>query len=579
MKTRSGAVHVVTTRRKYKDKVYEAHLLRRSYREDGKVKNETLANLTQLPRPVIELVRRALKGEQLVGIGDLFDVESSPQHGNVLAVLTAMRALGFANLIASEKCRERDLAIAMVASRILGPQSKLATTRWWHSTTLPQELGIEDASEEDLYQAMDWLLARQPRIEKKLAKRHLREGGLVLYDLSSSYFEGIHCPLAALGYSRDKKKGKLQVNYGLITDELGCPVSISVFPGNTSDSTTLLEQVGKARKSFGIESLVIVGDRGMITQKQIDQLETEDGIGWITALRTEALRDLTNRGALQLGLFDEQNLFEFTDPERPGERFVACRNLDLADHRARKRQSLLEATTKQLDGVRNMVKAGKIKGKDKIGVRVGKVINKFKVAKHFVLKITNKRFSYEIDAARVAAEAALDGVYVIRTNVPRKKLTKERAVLAYKQLTSVERAFRSLKTVDLHIRPIFHWSDDRVRAHIFLCMLAYYVEYHMLEAWRPLLFSDEEARIHTRRDPVAPATRSDSALKKVQSRQRSDGEPCHSFQTMLADLGGIVRNICRRKGADEGEPSVTMMTKPSRTQRMALKLVSGISSA
>jgi len=578
MKTQSGAVHVVTTRRKYKDKVYEAHLLRRSYREDGKVKNETLANLSRLPKPVIELVRRALKGEQLVGIEDLFDVEASPQHGNVLAVLTAMRALGFAGLIASEKCRERDLVIAMVAARILGPQSKLATTRWWHSTTLPQELGIQDASEEDLYEAMDWLLARQPRIEKKLAKRHLREGGLVLYDLSSSYFEGTQCPLASLGYSRDKKKGKLQVNYGLITDELGCPVSVSVFPGNTSDSTTLLEQVGKARKSFGIESLVIVGDRGMITQKQIDQLEDEDGISWITALRTEALRDLANRGALQLGLFDERNLFEFTDPDRPGERFVACRNLDLADHRARKRQSLLDATAKQLDRVRSMVKAGKLQGKDKIGVRVGKVINKFKVAKHFVLKITDKRFSYKIDTARVAAEAALDGVYVIRTNVPQKQLSKERAVLAYKQLTGVERAFRSLKTVDLHIRPIFHWSDDRVRAHILLCMLAYYVEYHMLEAWRPLLFADEEARIRRRRDPVAPSKRSDSALKKAHTRQRSDGELCHSFQTLLADLGGIVQNMCRRRGAAENEPSVTMVTKPSRTQKIALELVAGITS-
>jgi Transposase DDE domain len=579
MKTRSHAVHVVTTQRKYKDRIYEAHLLRRSYREDGKVKNETIANISKLPKPVIELIRRSLRGEQFVGVDELFDVESSPQHGNVLAVLGAMRALGFADLIASQKCRERDLAIAMVASRILGPQSKLATTRWWHTTTLPQELGIENASEEDLYGAMDWLLARQPHIEKKLAKRHLREGGLVLYDLSSSYFEGTQCPLAARGYSRDKKKGKLQVNYGLITDGLGCPVSVSVFPGNTSDSTTLLEQVDKARNSFGLESLVIVGDRGMITQKQIDQLETEDGIGWITALKTEALRDLTKRGALQLGLFDEQNLFEFTDPDRPGERFVACRNLDLADRRVRKRQSLLDATVKQLDRVRSMVKTGKLEGKDKIGVRVGKVINKFNVAKHFTLKITNKRFSYEIDEARVAAEAALDGVYVIRTNVDRKKLTKERAVLAYKQLTSVERAFRSLKTMDLHVRPIYHWSDDRVRAHIFLCMLAYYVEYHMLEAWRPLLFSDEEARIRADRDPVTAATRSDSAMRKAQSKRRSDGEPCHSFQTLLADLGGIVRNTCRRKGASAAEPSITMMTKPNQTQSAALELVAEISSA
>ncbi len=577
MKGPAGAVHVVTTKRKYKDRVYEAHLLRRSYREGGKVKNETLANLSKLPKHVIDLVRRALKGEQLVGIEDLFDVEASPQHGNVLAVLSSIRALGFADVIASEKCKERDLAIAMIASRILGPQSKLATTRWWHSTTLPQELGIEDATEEDLYKAMDWLLARQPRIEKKLAKRHLREGGLVLYDLSSSYFEGTRCPIAARGYSRDKKKGKLQVNYGLVTDELGCPVSVSVFPGNTSDSLTVLEQVSKARNDFGIESLVIVGDRGMITQKQISQLETEDGVGWITALRTEALRDLTKRGALQLGLFDEQHLFEFTDPERPNERFVACRNLDLAEHRAKKRQALLDATVEQLNRVRGMIESGKLKGQDKIGMRVGKIINRHKVGKHFDLTITPKQFSFEINSDRVTEEAALDGVYVIRTSVPRKSLSKEGAVLAYKKLTGVERAFRSLKTVDLHVRPIFHWSDDRVRAHIFLCMLAYYVQYHMQEAWRPLLFSDEEARTSTRSDPVAPKVRSSSALEKVETKQRADGEPCHSFRTLLADLGGIVRNRCRRKGAGEGESSVTMTTKPSRTQEIALDLVSGIS--
>jgi len=576
MSKRSGAAHVVTTSRTYKDKTYKCHLLRRSYREDGKVKSETLANLSHLPPHVIELIRRALKGEQLAGVDDILDIEASPQHGNVQAVLGAMRSLGFADLVASKGSRERDLVIAMVAARVLSPRSKLATTRWWNATTLPKQLGVEDASEDDLYAAMDWLLKKQKVIEKKLAARHLQEGGLVLYDLSSSYFEGRNCPLAALGHSRDRKKGTLQVNYGLVTDALGCPVSVSVFPGNTSDSTTLLGEVEKVRSRFGIDSLAIVGDRGMITEKQIDELAQQEDVAWITALKTGALRDLQKRGALQLGLFDKRNLFEFSDPDRPDERFVACRNEALAERRARKRQSLIEATVAKLEHVQKMVEAGRLEGSAKIGVRVGKIINAHKVGKHFDLEITDDALSFEVNTERVEQEALLDGVYVIRTSVPKESLSAKDAVLAYKRLTSVERAFRSLKTVDLHVRPIRHWAEGRVRAHIFLCMLAYYVQYHMQEAWRQLLFFDEELWARERVDPVAPAKRSASAEQKARQKVTDEGHPVHSFRTLLDELGGIVCNRCRRKGASQEEAVVDIETKPTELQRTALDLLGQI---
>lgn len=576
MSKRSGAAHVVTTSRTYKDKTYKCHLLRRSYREDGKVKSETLANLSHLPPHVIELIRRALKGEQLAGVDDILDIEASPQHGNVQAVLGAMRSLGFADLVASKGSRERDLVIAMVAARVLSPRSKLATTRWWNATTLPKQLGVEDASEDDLYAAMDWLLKKQKVIEKKLAARHLQEGGLVLYDLSSSYFEGRNCPLAALGHSRDRKKGTLQVNYGLVTDALGCPVSVSVFPGNTSDSTTLLGEVEKVRSRFGIDSLAIVGDRGMITEKQFDELAQQEDVAWITALKTGALRDLQKRGALQLGLFDKRNLFEFSDPDRPDERFVACRNEALAERRARKRQSLIEATVAKLEHVQKMVEAGRLEGSAKIGVRVGKIINAHKVGKHFDLEITDDALSFEVNTERVEQEALLDGVYVIRTSVPKESLSAKDAVLAYKRLTSVERAFRSLKTVDLHVRPIRHWAEGRVRAHIFLCMLAYYVQYHMQEAWRQLLFFDEELWARERVDPVAPAKRSASAEQKARQKVTDEGHPVHSFRTLLDELGGIVCNRCRRKGASQEEAVVDIETKPTELQRTALDLLGQI---
>ena len=551
-------------------------LLRESYREEGKVKKRTLANLSKLSLDQVQLLRQVLKGEQLVRGDTLFDVVSSHQHGHVQAVLKAMKQLRFEELIASQHTRKRDLVVGMVAARILEPMSKLATTRWWHTTTLPDELGVSDASEDDLYDALDWLLNRQQRIEKKLASRHLTEGGLVLYDLSSSYFEGESCPLAARGHNRDKKKGTLQVNYGLLTDPRGCPVSISVHPGNSGDPKTLLSQVKKVRERFNIENIVLVGDRGMISQTQIDKLVKMNGVDWITALRSAQIRKLVEDGTIELSLFDERNLFEFTHPDFPLERLVVCRNPLMAEKRARTRQSLLGATMKELDKVVGMVQRGRLKGKDKIGVRVGKVVNKHKMAKHVSLEISEGHFSYRILEEKVGEEARLDGLYVVRTSLSKEAMSGEDAVRSYKQLSHVERAFRSMKGIDLKVRPIYHHLEGRVRAHIFLSMLAYYVEWHMQEAWRELLFSDEEQEAKKERDPVAPAKRSTRALKKVHSQRLEDGTEVHSFHTLLMDLATIVRNTCRRKGGRASEPMFTLTTTSSVKQTRALKLLDTI---
>lgn len=553
-----------------------AILLREGYREDGKVKTRTLANLSKLPPEALAVLRQVLKGDKLVKAGDAFEAIASPHHGHVQAVWVAMQRLGFANLIASRPSRQRDLVVAMVAARILEPDSKLATTRWWHTTTLPAMLGVADADEDDLYAAMDWLLKRQDRIEKKLAARHLQDDGLALYDLSSSYFEGVTCPLAALGHNRDGKKGKLQVNYGLLTDRRGIPVSVSVFKGNTGDPRTLLPQVDKVRKDFGIEQFVLVGDRGMIAQKQIDALREIDGVDWIAALRPEAIKKLVTSGAIQMGLFDERNLFELIHPDFPGERLVACRNLELAKRRSRKRKSLLEATVKELEKVRRMVQRGRLHGKDDIGVRVGKVVNKYKVGKHFTLDIHDDKFGFAIDQEKVAAEASLDGIYVIRTSLSEQRISDEDTVRSYKLLSQVERAFRSFKTIDLKVRPIRHRLEDRVRAHIFLCMLAYYVQWHMLEAWRPLLFCDEAQGAKATRDPVAPAKRSQEALRKVHSKTLDDGSEVHSFQTLLKALSGIVRNICRIPGEGPDAPTFDVLTTPNAKQQRALDLLGTI---
>ena len=553
-------------------------LLRESYREGAKVKKRTLANLSTLSMEQVQLLRQVLKGEQLVRGDTLFDVVSSHQHGHVQTVLKAMKGLRFRELIASQHTRERDLVVAMVVARILEPESKLATTRWWHTTTLPDELSVSDATGNDLYATMDWLVKRQPRIEKKLANRHLTEGGLVLYDLSSSYFEGEACPLAMRGYSRDKKKGKLQVNYGLLTDQRGCPVSISVFPGNSGDPKTLLPQVTQVKEQFNIERMVVVGDRGMISQKQIDNLKVikGKGIDWITALRSGQISKLMLDGTINMSLFDERDLIEFSHPDFPGERLVVCRNPLMAEKRACTRASLLAATMKELDKVVGMVKRGRLKAKDKIGLRVGKVVNKYKVGKHFQLTINDGEFRYHLLPEQVAREAEMDGLYVIRTSLSTERMSGEEAVRSYKRLANVERAFRSLKGVDLKIRPIYHHLEERVRAHIFLCMLAYYVEWHMKGAWRELLFSDEDQEAKRKRDPVAPAKRSARALKKVHSQRLDDDTQVHSFHTLLMDLATIVRNTCQRKAGGVSEPRFTLTTTPSVKQKRALDLLDTI---
>lgn len=641
-----------------------AILLREGYREGGKVRNRTLANLSKLPDEAINAIRRILKGEHLVSTDELFEIaeDGSPAHGNVEAVLTTMRRLGFARLLCSRSSPQRELVVAMVAARILKPQSKLATSRSWSSTTLADMVGIGEADEDDLYEAMDWLLARQTDIEKKLAARHLEEGSLALYDLTSSYFEGVTCSLAARGHNRDGKKGKLQVNYGLLANPQGIPVAVSVFEGNVGDTKTLLPQVNKMRESFGIGSIVLVGDRGMITQKQVDALREIDNVEWLTALRPEAIRKLVESGYIQMSLFDERNLFEIEHPDWTGERLIACRNPELAARRKAKRESLIEATAAELDRVRHMVgrgrlygkeaigdrvgkvlgqykigkhykveirddgfdykvdeeaiaaevakragnnsalaakrleryrrhiesiadkldkvrkrtEQGRLHGKDEIGLRVGKVFNKYKVAKHFVLHIEDDSFSFEIDQKKVDTEAALDGIYVVRTSVASETMDEEHAVRSYKQLSSVERAFRCLKSVDLMVRPIRHRLEDRVRAHIFLCTLAYYVQWHMTEAWRPLLFADEDQEAKTSRDPVAPAERSDKAMSKVHSKRLDDGSTVHSFRTLLDHLGEIVRNKCYCPNAGPDGPTFHKTTSPNTKQQQALDLLQSI---
>jgi transposase len=555
-------------------------LLRESYREGSKVRKRTLANLSSLSVSQVEAIRATLLGHPLqpvaVPLAPPFEVIASPAHGHVQAVCVTLQRLGLAGLIETKPCRERELVLAMLGARILAPHTKLATTRWWHTTTLAEEFGVLDADEDDLYAAMDWLLARQDSIQKRLASRHLSDGGLVLYDLSSSYFEGSTCPLAKLGHNRDGKSGLLQVNYGLLTDARGCPVAVSVYEGNVSDSKTLMPEVKRLREDFGIEQFVLVGDRGMISSKAIGELRETEGIGWITALKSVSIRALVEQGQLQLGLFDERNLVELSSPEYPGERLVACRNPELAKLRAHKREDLLAATERGLQAIKARVDAGKLRGSDEIGVRVGKVINRYKVAKHFELSIAERSFTFARKLEAITAEAALDGIYIIRTSVAAAEMDAPTCVRNYKSLAQVERAFRSLKTVDLKVRPIHHRKADRVRAHIFLCMLAYYVEWHMREAWRELMFADTDQAAKLERDPVAPAKRSNTAQAKAASHALEDGTPAHSFSTLLADLTGIVRNTCRTPNAAPKAPTFTLTTTPTAKQQRAFELLKTI---
>ena len=534
-------------------------LLRRSFRRHGKTEKETLANLTHWPPHVVAGLERLLQGKTLVAVEDVFAVERTIAHGHVAAVLGTIGRLGVDTMIGSRRSRERDLVVAMVAERLLHPCSKLATTRLWSTTTLGEELAVTDADVDELYAALDWLLARQERIEGKLATRHLRDGGLVLYDVTSSYYEGRTCPLARPGYNRDDKKGRPIIVYGVLTDGEGRPVAVDVYPGNTGDPTTVPDQVERLRERFGLEQVVLVGDRGMLTETQIESLREHPQLGWISALRTSAIRKLVQAGDLQLSLFDQQNLAEIRSGEFPGERLVVCYNPLLAEDRRRTREELLAATEKELEKIQRAVsrRTKTPLTKKDIALRVGRAINRFKVAKHYRLIIEDARLQWQRDPASVAQEAALDGIYVVRTSEPAERLSSEDAVRTYKRLALVERLFRTLKGIDLRIRPIYHRLDPRVRAHIFLCLLAYYVEWHIRKAWAPLLFDDDELDARRpRRDPVAPAQPSPSAKRKKRQRTTDDGLPVHSFQTLLAELATYSRNLCRTK---TGKYSATLV--------------------
>jgi transposase len=569
MASRDGAVHVATTRRVYKGKTYESHLLRRSYREGDKVLHETVGNLSHLPLQTIDLIRRSLRGERFVAAEERIEIVRSLPHGHVAAVLGTLRAQRLDKLLDREASRERDLAVAMIAARVIDPRSKLATTRAWTQSTLADELHVGDADEDELYEALDWLLQRQERIEKGLAKRHLSDGSLVLYDLTSTYFEGHSCPLAKLGYSRDGKRGLAQIVFGLLTDSRGCPVAVEVFAGNTGDPSTVASQVQKLRKRFALKSVVIVGDRGMLTAARLREDLVPAGLSWITALRAPAIDALRNAGSLQLSLFDDKDLGEITDPAYPGERLIVCRNPLLAEERARKRNELLASTERDLERIRAQVEAGKLRSEKAIALRVGRVIDRFNVAKHFALHIEEGSFRFKRDQEQIAQEAALDGFYVLRTNVSTTQLDTAAVVQSYKALSHVERAFRSIKTIDLHVRPIHHRTEARVRAHVLLCMLAFYVQWHMQQAWAPMLFADELPPGRKGTSPVSPAQRSAAAEEKAATKRRPDGQPVHSFRTLLGELATLARNRVRPVGADD-TATFDLNTIPTPLQREAL---------
>jgi transposase len=527
-----------------------AILLRESFREDGQVRKRTLANISDWPADQIESLRRVLKGETFPSDGGSLEIIRSLPHGHVAAVVGMMRKLGLPQLIDATRSADRELSLALVAARILDPQSKLATARELDSetatTSVLETLQLESATADDLYEAMDWLFARQNRIEDRLAKRHLSGGTLVLYDVSSTYFEGRSCPLARLGHSRDERSGNLQIVFGLLANAEGCPVAVEVFEGNTGDPKTVAAQVAKLKKRFKLERIILVGDRGMLTNARIREDLEPEGIDWITALRAPQIQALVTAGALQLSLFDERDLAEISHPDYPGERLIACRNPLLAADRARKREELLAATEKELAKIQSKTQRPRkpLLGKDTIGIAIGKVIGRYKVGKHFDIVIEETGFRFQRKQAQIDAEAALDGIYVIRTSVKTEIASAEQTVFHYKSLSTVERAFRSMKSVDLKVRPIHHHLANRVRAHVFLCMLAYYVEWHMRRALAPILFDDHDraAAQAERKSIVAPAKRSSKALRKAHSKQTQDGQIVHSFQTLMADLGTIAKN-------------------------------------
>ncbi|MGO9908056.1 MAG: IS1634 family transposase [Solirubrobacteraceae bacterium] len=562
----TGALHVVTNRRPGKEREYVTHLLRRSYREGGKVRNETVGNISHLPEELVELVRAGLRGEPVGALSDTFEIERSLPAGHVNAALAMSGRLGLARLLDRSPSRERDLAVAMICQRTVCPASKLKTVRGFGQSTLAEELGVADADEDDLYAAMDWLLDRQARIEDRLARRHLTDGELVLYDVSSSYFEGRCCELAALGYSRDGRRGTRQIIYGLLCDKPGRPICVEVFGGELHDDKTLPSQIEKLKQRFGLRRVVVVSDRGMVTKANLELLREAD-TGWITALKAPQIQKLARQGELQLSLFDQTNLAEITADDYPGERLIVCRNPLVAAERARKRADLLQATERGLEEIAQRVQRGTLHGADQIGLAVGPALRRYKVKKHFEVQITDTSFTYERKTKQIDTEAALDGIYVLRTSVPDTELDTGQVVRSYKNLEQVERAFKTFKGPDLEIRPIHHHLADRVRAHVFLCMLAYYLTWHLRQAWAPLLFKDEHPPVQA--DPVAKASRSRSAQRKAHTKRTTTGEVAHSYKSLLAELATLTRNTIRLPGSPA---TFNKLATPTPTQARALEL-------
>lgn len=562
-------MHVVTNTVKRGDREYHSHLLRRSYREGGKVKKETLANLSHLPPRAIAALRAVLAGETLVA-AEAFELEGSLPAGHVDAVLVAARRLGLARLLDRSPSKQRDLVLAMICQRALKPGSKLATARSLHQSTLAVELDVEGADQDDLYAAMDWLGDRQEKIEERLSARHLADGAHALYDLSSSYFEGRTCPLASRGCSRDGRRGTLQVTYGLLADPEGRPVAIEAFPGSTHDDATLPAQIEKLGRRFGLAETVLVCDRGMATKANLEALGETEGAAWITALKAPQVRRLVKEGDLQLSLFDEQSLAEISSDDYPGERLVACRNPLVAAERTRKREDLLGATERGLEEIKARVEAGTLRGAAEIGLAAGPALKRYRVKKHFEVQITDASFAYERKGEQVAAEAALDGIYVLRTSAAKEKLDAPATVRSYKQLKWAERAFRTLKG-PLEVRPIHHRLEERVRAHLFLCMLAYYLEWHLREAWAELTFRDECPPEQP--DPVAKAKRSGAAADKARRKRTARDEVPHSFESLIAELSLQTRNTIR---VGDSGASFERLAEPNAVQARALELVESI---
>lgn len=571
MENKLSGLYVAHIKREYKDKTYTSHLIRRSYRDGKKVKQKTIANISPLPDYLREIIAKSLKGELFFPATEAIEISCSRAHGHVAAVKKVYEDLKIDELISYEPSRQRDLVKAMIVSRIIDPQTKLATTRTWHDTTLAEALNIEDADEDELYAAMDWLVKSQPEIEKKLAERHLKEGFLCLYDVSSSYYEGSCCCLASYGHNRDRKKGKAQIVYGLMADSQGLPISVKVYEGNTSDTKTVDDVMKKLKEDFGLDHFIFVGDRAMITKTRVSALKNS-GIDFISALRSTCIKKLVQSGDLQLSFFDKTHIAEIVSDQYPNERLIVCKNPYLAQERQNNRKKLLLKSEESFRALSVRVASGRLKEEAKIGQALGRIANRYKMAKHFIFEVGPSKFYYKRNEEKIKNEAALDGIYVIRTSVPSNTLDANDVVLSYKRLSLAEKAFRTLKGMDLKIRPIHHRLDERVRAHIFLCMLSYYLEWHLRKAWASLLFDDEHPGEHEKNSPVLAAKRSDGCLSKASTKKLEDGGTVHSFKTLISKLSTVVLNDVKIP-AIKSIGSFRVITKPDATQKRAFDLI------